>query len=156
MFYITAISGNDLGMVYNLYKTSSAGLIDFQCQSGKYSWWVLILSSRLLKGLVTVLSLYLIKRVCGPVQWPVFRKTVSFAQTAQCYISFLLKDWSLPAGLPLPLCAWRKCKMKLGALLTWVYGLALISLLGLAGVACGNCVDTGLGMEGEGGLDTES
>lgn len=36
--------------------------------------------------------------------------------------------------------------------------MALKSLLGLAGVACGNsnCVDKELGMEGEGGLDTES
>lgn len=145
-------------MVYNLYKTSSAGLINFQRQSGKYSWWVLIVSSGLLKGLVSVLTLYVTKGVCGPapVQWPVFRKIVPFPQTAQCCISFLLKDWSSSAGLPLPLCAWRKCK-KLGALLTCVYGLALKSLLGPAGVACGNrdCADV-LGIEGEGGLDNGS
>lgn len=58
--------------------------------------------------------------------------------------------------LSLPLCAWKKCKLKLGALLSWVYGLALKSLLGLAGVACGNrdCADKGLGMEGEECFDT--
>lgn len=48
--------------------------------------------------------------------------------------------------------------MKLGALLTWVYGLAPKSLLGHAGVAFGNsdCADKELGMEGEEGLDTGS
>lgn len=42
--------------------------------------------------------------------------------------------------------------MKLCALLTWVHGLALKSLSGLAGVACGtrDCADKELGMEGEG------
>lgn len=46
--------------------------------------------------------------------------------------------------------------MTLGALLPWVYGLALKPLLGHVGVACGNrdCADGRTGMEGERGLDT--
>ena len=79
----------------------------------------LFVSSRLLKWLVTGLTLYLPKGVCGPaaVQWPFFRKPVWSSQTAQCYIAFLLKDQSLTTGLPLPPCTWRKCEMELDALL---------------------------------------
>lgn len=76
-------------------------------------------SSRLLKWLLTVLTLYLPKGVCGPalVQWPFFRKTVWSAQRAQCYISFLLKVCIWTTGLLLPPCAQSGCEVELDTLL---------------------------------------
>lgn len=114
-----------------------------------------LVSSGLLKWLLTGLTLYLPKGVCGPalVQWPVFRKTVTSAQQAQCYISNLLKVWIWTTGLLLPPCAQSRSEVELDTFLLSV-GFVVwhvnhcYDILVLPVVM--DCADKELGMEGEG------